>query len=149
MKKGFANFNSSEFNPSNPQQNSNLGNHSDHQNSSNLANQGKSNNAEMKEPQINGFTSVNRQTDGFINNNQNVSSRAAYQQSNLGMSSRILNGFRNDSAQNAGYPNFSMVNVENTQYFQNPISSFGELPYSMMFNQIHSGSALNNNNSSS
>ncbi len=125
MKKGFSNLNSSDLNPSNPQQNSNLGNHSEHQNSSNLTNLHKSNKAERKEPPTNGFTSVNRQTDGFVKNNENLSSQAGYQQSNLEMSSGILNGFRNNSAQNAGYPNFSMLNVENTQYFQNPMSSFG------------------------
>ena len=149
MKKGFANFNSSNFNPSNPQQNSNLGNHSNHQNSSDMTNQDKSNNADRKEPQVNGFSSVNRQTESFVSPNENLQNRSAYQESNLGMSSGILNGFRNNLVQNIGYPNFSMVNVENAQYFQNPMSSFGDLPYSMIFNQIQNSSALNNNQASS
>jgi hypothetical protein len=149
MKKGFANFSSFNFNPSNPQQNSNLGNHSNHQNSSDLTNQDKSNNKDRREPQVNGFSSVNRLNEGFASPNEYLPNQAAYQESNLGMSSGILNGLRNNSVQNAGYPNFSMVNVENARYFQNPMSSFGDLPYSMIFNQIQNSPALNNNQASS
>jgi hypothetical protein len=150
MKKGFANFNSSSFNPPLTQQNFNTNNNNNLQNNSAMASQDKPITAGMKEPQMNGFSTFNRQPEGFTTPSENHSNRAGYQDSSLPSNSGILNGFGNNNMMpNAGFGNFPMLNVENPQYFQNSMPAFGDNPYSMLFSQIQNSSSLNNNQASS
>ena len=48
----------------------------------------------------------------------------------------MSNGLGNNLMPNAGFANFSMVNVENPQYFSNTMPSFPDNPYAMLFNQL-------------
>ena len=65
------------------------------------------------------------------------------------MNPPMPNPMVNNVIPNNGFGNYPMLNIDNPQYFQNGTNSFGDNPYSMIFNQFQNAASVTANQASS